>query len=191
MRRRTTTAVGSAIAALVLVLAGCGGGDDETPETPAADTGTADDMATDEPTDDATDDSTDDSGDDSGDDGAAGEECAATVMVATTELGDVLVDADGMTLYMFDPDMQGASTCYDECAMNWPPLVAEGEPMAGAGADDAKLGTVERDDGTMQVTYDGWPLYLWAQDSAAGDTTGQGVNDVWWVLGADGEPIRD
>ena len=126
MRRRTTTAVGSAIAALVLVLAGCGGGDDETPETPAADTGTADDMATDEPTDDATDDSTDDSGDDSGDDGAAGEEGAATVMVATTELGDVLVDADGMTLYMFDPDMQGASTCYDECAMNWPPLVAEG-----------------------------------------------------------------
>lgn len=191
MRRRTTTAVGSAIAALVLVLAGCGGGDDETPETPAADTGTSDDMATDEPADDATDDSTDDSGDDSGDDGAAGEEGAATVMVATTELGDVLVDADGMTLYMFDPDMQGASTCYDECAMNWPPLVAEGEPMAGAGADDAKLGTVERDDGTMQVTYDGWPLYLWAQDSAAGDTTGQGVNDVWWVLGADGEPIRD
>lgn len=190
MRRRTTMAVGSAIA-LVLVLAGCGGGDDETPETPAADTGTSDDMATDEPTDDATDDSTDDSGDDSGDDGAAGEEGAATVMVATTELGDVLVDADGMTLYMFDPDMQGASTCYDECAMNWPPLVAEGEPMAGAGADDAKLGTVERDDGTMQVTYDGWPLYLWTQDSAAGDTTGQGVNDVWWVLGADGEPIRD
>lgn len=123
---------------------------------------------------------------------AGGAEMAdVAVTVASTSLGEVLADAEGMTLYMFDPDEQGASTCYDQCATSWPPLVVEGEPAAGEGADAALLGTVERDDGSVQVTYDGWPLYYFAQDAAAGDVKGQGVNDVWWVLGAGGEPIRD
>lgn len=123
---------------------------------------------------------------------AGGAEMAdVAVTVASTSLGEVLADAEGVTLYMFDPDEQGASTCYDQCATSWPPLVVEGEPVAGEGADAALLGTVERDDGSVQVTYDGWPLYYFAQDAAAGDVKGQGVNDVWWVLGAGGEPIRD
>jgi predicted lipoprotein with Yx(FWY)xxD motif len=115
----------------------------------------------------------------------------AVVAVASTDLGEVLVDGDGMTLYMFEPDAQGAPTCYDECAEAWPPLLTDGDPAAGDGADSGLLGTAERDDGDTQVTYDGWPLYRWAADSAPGDTTGQGVNDVWWVLAPDGSPVRD
>ena len=70
-----------------------------------------------------------------------------------------------------------------------------GEPQAGEGTDQALLGTITRSDGTMQVTYNGWPLYYWAQDKAPGDTTGQGVNKVWWVstptVTPSGPPRRD
>lgn len=111
---------------------------------------------------------------------------AATVTVAATSLGEVLVDADGMTLYVFEPDERGPSTCVDACAANWPPLIVDDAPEAGEGVDPSMLGTVERDDGTMQVTYDGWPLYGWIADDAPGDVTGQGVEDVWWVIAADG-----
>lgn len=115
----------------------------------------------------------------------------AVVQVGSTSLGDVLVDQAGMTLYMFDKDTQGSpSTCYDQCASAWPPLLTDGSPSAGTGADDGKLGTAERTDGTTQVTYDGWPLYYWAQDAKPGDVNGQGVNGVWWVLNADGTPIH-
>ncbi|NMR21688.1 hypothetical protein HIR71_15950 [Cellulomonas fimi] len=113
------------------------------------------------------------------------------VDVASTSLGEVLVDAEGMTLYMFDPDAQGASTCYDDCAAAWPPLLTDDDdPDTGDGADDSKVGTVARDDGTSQVTYNGWPVYLWAQDTAPGDVTGQAVGGKWWVLDRDGEPPR-
>lgn len=117
-----------------------------------------------------------------------GAAAAATVEVGDTSLGQVLVDGDGRTLYMFDKDTNGGpSTCYDECAAAWPPLLTSGS-AAGEGIDEAKLGTTERDDGTTQVTYAGWPLYYWAQDAAPGDVDGQGVNGVWWVLTADGQP---
>lgn len=118
-------------------------------------------------------------------------ETDADVAVASTDHGDVLVDGEGMTLYLFEPDEQGESTCYDDCAESWPPLTVEGEPVAGDGADDALLGTTERDDGATQVTYDGWPLYHWAGDEEPGDTNGQGVQDVWWVVGPDGAPVSD
>lgn len=168
-----TRAAGAALGLMALVLAGCSGGGTGD-DTPAG--GGTTDQASMTPS------------DDSGSSDATG---TGTVMVASTDLGDVLVDSAGMTLYMYDPDKQGDSTCYDQCATAWPPLTVDGAPTAGDGADDGKLGTVERTDGTTQVTYDGWPLYYWAQDSAPGDTTGQAVNNVWWVLGADGEPIRD
>jgi predicted lipoprotein with Yx(FWY)xxD motif len=119
-----------------------------------------------------------------------GMETDASVAVGDSELGEVLVDADGMTLYMFEPDEQGEPTCYDDCAANWPPLVVEGEPAAGEGIDEGLLGTAERTDGSTQVTYDGWPLYYFAVDAEAGDTNGQGVNDVWWVMSPDGAPQR-
>ena len=122
-------------------------------------------------------------------DGADDSRDAVTLDVAETSLGEVITDGEGMTLYMFDPDEQGPSTCYDDCATAWPPLLVD-EPNVGENLDDAMLGTVERDDGAMQVTYNDWPLYRWQGDAAAGDATGQGVNDVWWVVGPDGEPMR-
>lgn len=112
----------------------------------------------------------------------------ATVAAAETELGTVLVDGEGMTLYMFMPDAQGPSTCVDQCLNAWPALA--GPATAGDGVDEALLGTAARpDDGTEQVTVDGWPVYYFAQDAAPGDVTGQGVGDVWFALDADGEPI--
>ena len=75
---------------------------------------------------------------------------------AETSAGEILTDANGMTLYTFDKDTAGTSNCYDECAVNWPPLIA----AAGAAADD-EYTLVERKDGTMQWAYDGKPLYLW------------------------------
>ncbi len=115
---------------------------------------------------------------------------AVTVALGSTEHGEVLVDGDGMTLYVFDPDDQGPSTCYDECADAWPPLVADDAAQAGDGVDAGLLGTVERDDGSTQITYDGWPLYYWASDTSPGDATGQGVQDVWWVIEADATVLR-
>jgi predicted lipoprotein with Yx(FWY)xxD motif len=121
--------------------------------------------------------------------GATGD---ATVMVADSDLGEILVDGEGMTLYMFVPDEEtGESTCYDQCAENWPPLVAEGEITVGEGLDEADFSTVPRtDDAGDQVKVGDWPLYYFANDAAPGDTNGQGANEVWYVLGPDGEPIR-
>jgi predicted lipoprotein with Yx(FWY)xxD motif len=110
-----------------------------------------------------------------------------TVTVATSSLGTILADGDGNTLYLYTPDAQGDSTCYDQCAANWPPLA--GEAQAGSGVDGSLLGTTQRTDGTTQVTYNGWPLYHFANDSAPGDTNGQGVGSVWYVVGSDGNAI--
>lgn len=168
-----------AVVVLATLLAGCGGAEDGT----AADG--EDEAAADGDAEDA-----DDGGDDG--DASAGEQGAATVATAEVEgFGELLVDGEGMTLYLFDPDEQGPSTCYDDCAANWPPLVVEGEPVAGDGVDADLLGTAERDDGSVQVTYDGWPLYHWAADQEPGDASGQGVEDVWWVVEPDGSAIRE
>lgn len=113
----------------------------------------------------------------------------ATVQVRSTEeYGDVLVDAEGMSLYLFDNDEPGQSNCYDDCASNWPPLTVDGDPSAGQGVT-AALGTTERDDGSTQVTAAEWPLYYFANDSSPGDTNGQGVGEVWWLLAPDGSRI--
>jgi predicted lipoprotein with Yx(FWY)xxD motif len=115
---------------------------------------------------------------------------AVEVKVSSTSLGEVLTDGEGRTLYMFDPDKQGDSTCYDQCATAWPPLTVEGEATAGEGVAESMLGTTTRTDGSTQVTYNMWPLYYWQNDKAPGDVAGQAVKGVWWVVGADGEPIR-
>ncbi|HJR96531.1 MAG TPA: hypothetical protein VJ979_01330 [Actinomycetota bacterium] len=113
-----------------------------------------------------------------------------TVAVADSDLGSILVDAEGISLYLFESDTGGSSTCYDDCAATWPPLVAEA-PTAGEGADEALLGTTERDDGEMQVTYDGHPLYYFASDQAPGDTKGQAIGDVWYVVDASGKAVTE
>ncbi|MFC6765650.1 plastocyanin/azurin family copper-binding protein [Natrinema soli] len=104
----------------------------------------------------------------------------------------ILVGPTGQTLYMFDQDTQGegASVCYDDCAENWPPLTVDDEPTVGEDVE-ADVTTFEREDGSLQVVANGWPLYYFARDEALGDVEGQGLNDVWWVLGPDGSPITD
>jgi predicted lipoprotein with Yx(FWY)xxD motif len=124
--------------------------------------------------------------------GQSEEPQAATVEVSSSGLGRVLVDANGMTLYMFVPDQQknGKPTCYGDCAQAWPAFEADGELTAGDGVEQSLLGTVKRKDGATQVTYNNLPLYHFSGDQAAGDTEGQGLNDVWWVLSPEGKPVR-
>jgi predicted lipoprotein with Yx(FWY)xxD motif len=118
------------------------------------------------------------------------EAAAATVEAGSADVGDIVVDSEGMSLYMFVPDQEkGEPTCYDDCAQTWPALEADGEPTAGQGLEQSLLGTVERTDGTTQVTYNDLPLYLYAGDETAGDTNGQGISDVWWLLSPEGEPL--
>lgn len=115
----------------------------------------------------------------------------ATVQVAThPEYGEILVDSEGLTLYLFEQDTEGAgsSTCSGGCAQAWPPLVVSGEPTAGEGVE-AALSTFERESGETQVAAAGWPLYYYAGDEEPGDATGQGLNDVWWVLAPDGSAV--
>ena len=117
---------------------------------------------------------------------------SATVSVASTGLGKILVDSHGKTLYLFEKDTGTKSTCSGGCATIWPPLLASGKPTAGSGAKASLLGTTRRSDGGSQVTYNGHPLYLYEADNSAGDTSGQGVNAygaLWYVLSASGSEI--
>lgn len=122
---------------------------------------------------------------------AAAEGDGASVAVADSDLGEILVDGEGATLYVFLNDADGDSNCNDACAETWPPLIADGAPTGDEGVDAEMLGTTERDDGDTQVTYNDQPLYTYSGDSAVGDTEGQGVGDNWYVVGPDGEPIRE
>jgi len=116
----------------------------------------------------------------------------ASVKVAQLSLGNALVDANGMTLYILTADSSGQSTCSGGCAAAWPPDTVTGAPAAGQGVDPRLLGTLTRADDSLQVTYAGHPLYTYRADIAPGDVTGQGIasfGGTWYVLGADGQPI--
>ena len=95
---------------------------------------------------------------------------------AETELGLVLVDSAGMTLYTFDDDTPGKSNCNGLCAVNWPPLKADADAQPSG-----DLTVVVRDDGSRQWAIRGMPLYGWVRDEQPGDTSGEGVFDVWHV----------
>ena len=112
----------------------------------------------------------------------------AQIKVASTSKGTVLTDDKGRVLYMFNPDNRGDSVCYDQCAAAWPPTLTEGKPTAGTGADASMLGTITRKDGKTQVTYNKYPLYTFAFDAKPGDTNGQAVKSIWWVLNSAGVP---
>ncbi len=100
-----------------------------------------------------------------------------TIGMATTALGSVLVGPNGLTLYIHAGDSATSSTCSGACATAWPPLaVGSGQTAALASGITGTLGTLTRTDGTVQVTFNGMPLYGWKNDKAAGDTTGQNVN---------------
>jgi predicted lipoprotein with Yx(FWY)xxD motif len=123
---------------------------------------------------------------------SASAEAGAEIKLADSSLGQIIVDGAGKTLYMFTPDEGGTPTCYDDCATAWPPLVAAdaASVTAGTGLDASKITVVDRTDGTKQVKYGEYPLYYFANDAAAGDVNGQGLNEKWYVVGADGEPIK-
>jgi predicted lipoprotein with Yx(FWY)xxD motif len=111
-----------------------------------------------------------------------------TVSVRKTKLGTILVDRQGRSLYLFLKDKHGKSACAGACAKFWPPLLTNGKPKAGKGAQSKLLGTTVRKSGS-QVTYDGHPLYLYAGDKKAGQTNGQGSTNFgarWYVLAPSG-----
>jgi len=112
------------------------------------------------------------------------------LMTASTSLGDIVTDSAGMTVYMYDSDTQGSGTssCSGGCLSAWPPVPAGSDAPELKGVT-GKVDTITATDGSQQLTLNGWPLYYYASDSAAGDVNGQGSGGVWWVLDATGTPI--
>jgi predicted lipoprotein with Yx(FWY)xxD motif len=120
-------------------------------------------------------------------------EQVATVRTANGgDLGTILVDSNGRTLYLFEKDSGTTSECSGACASAWPPLRANGKPTAGSGVEASRVGTTTRSDGKPQVTYNGHPLYLFSGDRVAGDTNGQGSTAFgasWFALNPAGDAI--
>src|SRR5262245_12786010 len=115
------------------------------------------------------------------------------VKIGSSNLGRILVDSRGKTLYLWAHDKGRKSTCYGDCAAYWPPLLTRGKPLARAGAHAGLLGTTRRQDGRMQVTYAGHPLYYFVQDTRAGQTNGEGLTGFggrWDPLSAAGRAVR-
>ena len=126
--------------------------------------------------------------------GAAAQDGTPVELRQDPALGPFLVDSSGMSLYLFEADTAGASTCFDDCMAAWPPLVTDGPAVAGTGVDQALLGTTERPDGLTQVTYGGWPLYYYVEDTAPGETRGHDFEDFgaeWYLVSPTGETVED
>jgi predicted lipoprotein with Yx(FWY)xxD motif len=117
----------------------------------------------------------------------------APVKVETTpDLGKVVANAQGRTLYLFRADHGTTSACYGKCATFWPPLITSGKPVAMVGIKQSLLGTTKRKDGKLQVTYKGHPLYTFLEDKQAGMTKGEGLNAAgakWYALAPSGSTI--
>jgi predicted lipoprotein with Yx(FWY)xxD motif len=134
----------------------------------------------------------------------AGSSTRAVVKVAFNKhlKRSILVDASGLSLYLFTADHKGTPTCYNDpaehCSKAWPPLTTTGAPRAGSRVKASLLGTAKRHDGTLQVTYHGYPLYRDAgaqafglpADKRPGDVNGQAFFSLWYVLAPSGKPIR-
>jgi predicted lipoprotein with Yx(FWY)xxD motif len=117
---------------------------------------------------------------------------AATVGISNTGIGQVLVNTQGRTLYLFKADQGTKSACTGACAAAWPPLLAKGKPTLGKGINASLVGTAMRPEGTTQVTFNGHPLYLFAHDQKAGETNGQGVSAfgaAWFALNSAGNQV--
>jgi predicted lipoprotein with Yx(FWY)xxD motif len=163
-------AIGAALTALIL--AGCGGDDDDdggesTSPAAAAPTTTATQTA---------------------------QQAAATgttIKTSDSQYGQVLFDGEDRAIYYFDKESGSKSECYGECAEAWPPVLTEGDPQAGSGAQAEMLGTTQRDDGTTQVTYDGHPLYYYVDDPK-GEVACHNVNEfggLWLAVQRNGQPV--
>lgn len=105
---------------------------------------------------------------------------------STATKGKVLAASTGRTLYLYTPDGHNKSNCTGTCAQTWPPLMTTGKPVAGVGVKQALLGTTKRANGKLQVTYNGHPLYRYVSDSGAGQTHGEGIDGIWFVVSAAG-----
>lgn len=129
--------------------------------------------------------------------GGGAETSGEAGLVSTAEAGDlgtILVDAEGLTLYDFHKDEGTTSSCYGACAEGWPPLLTARDPQAQGGAIAAKLGTTERKDGTTQVTYAGHPLYTYVGDEGPGEANGHDVDAFgaeWYALQPSGQEPED
>jgi predicted lipoprotein with Yx(FWY)xxD motif len=130
---------------------------------------------------------------------SAGEDGAGTaaapralgIKASQSSLGTILTDQDGRTLYAFTNDKGGTSSCSGACIATWPAAASSTAPTAGAGVSPALFDSITRTEGVVQATYNKWPLYYYVGDAAAGETGGQGVDGVWFVVNAaDGKLIR-
>ncbi len=157
---RKTATLAAVLAAGVVALAGCGSSDDNSSSGSSSSSG----------------------------DGSSASD--AVLSTADSDLGTIVVDADGRTVYVFDKDTAGSGTsaCSGDCLAKWPAVTADSDAPAVDGVS-GDVGTITRDDGSTQVTLDGMPLYLYAGDSQAGDVTGQAVGGIWWVVAPDGTKI--
>jgi predicted lipoprotein with Yx(FWY)xxD motif len=117
---------------------------------------------------------------------------APTVAVASSSVGQILVDGSGRTLYLFEADMPASSSCYGACVGVWPAVVSAGQPVVGPGITPTLVSTTMRKDGTLEVVYNGHPLYYFTGDKKPGDVTGQGLNSfgaAWYVVSPAGAKI--
>ena len=117
---------------------------------------------------------------------------SATVEIANSSLGRILVDSKGRTLYLFKKDSGTKSTCFGTCAINWPPERVTTKPTVGSGLAASRAATTARSDGKPEITYNGHPLYLFAGDMKPGDTRGQGVSAFggrWFALSPAGTQV--
>lgn len=114
-----------------------------------------------------------------------------TLGVATSDLGEIVVDANGMSVYYFTKDTadSGVSACTDDCLVAWPPVLSATETPEVEGVT-GEVGTIETPEGELQMTINGMPIYYFNKDLAAGDVNGQGVGDVWYVVAPDGTMIQ-
>jgi len=115
---------------------------------------------------------------------------AVTVKISDSRYGQILTDQWGRTLYGFIPDKNGSSSCGDDCVATWPPLTSTSPVTSGSGISSTLLAKTVRTEGTVQAVYGDWPLYYYAGDMQPGDVDGQGVNGMWFVIGADAKLIR-
>jgi len=115
----------------------------------------------------------------------------ATVATAdNADFGTILTDAEGNTLYLFEQDQGTTSSCTTGCSSTWPALTATGTPTAGNGVDAGLLGTAKQSDGSMQVTYNGHLVYRYSGDTAPGQTNGEGIGGVWFVVSSAGDAVQ-
>ncbi len=167
---RTTYAFGLLAALAVLAVAGCGSSSDSTGGAYGGGTTTETAAAKSPP---------------------GAESGAAVLTVASApEVGAILVDAKGFTVYDFHKDKGTTSSCYGECAKVWPPVLTAGDPQSGEGAQASKLGTTKRTDGSVQVTYAGHPLYTYVADKKPGEANGNDFSSFgaeWYALKGNGE----